>query len=164
MGTTGHGPVLDAVDERSWQHFMEAALRLYGTLNRQLSEQHQLALVDVRLLEILHNSESGFARMGDLAEKLVSLPSRVTRQIRRLEEAGLVQREASPDDGRGVLAGITEAGREAVTEAMKTYTDGVRQYFVRPLTRAQVAAIGENCRRISVALTDGNGSGKLSRG
>ena len=34
----------------------------------------------------------------------MSLPSRVTRQIRRLEVQGLVRRGASPDDGRGVLA------------------------------------------------------------
>ena len=42
--------------------------------------------------------------MGDLADGLMSLPSRVTRQIRRLEVQGLVRRGASPDDGRGVLA------------------------------------------------------------
>ncbi len=88
---------------RSWQNFLDAALRLYGTLNRGLVDKHKLTLVDVRLLEILDNSETGSARMGDLAEQLMSLPSRVTRQIRRLETAGLVRREASPDDGRGVL-------------------------------------------------------------
>jgi DNA-binding MarR family transcriptional regulator len=157
-------PGLDAAEERSWQSFLDTALRLYGTLNRKLSEQHKLTLVDVRLLEILENSESGSARMGDLAERLLSLPSRVTRQIRRLEDAGLVLREASPEDGRGVLASITDAGRAAVTEAMTTYAEGIREHFLRPLTRAQVAAMGENCRRISIALTNGNGSGKLSRG
>lgn len=165
MGRTdGDMPGLDAAEERSWQSFLDTALRLYGTLNRKLSEQHKLTLVDVRLLEILENSESGSARMGDLAERLLSLPSRVTRQIRRLEDAGLVLREASPEDGRGVLASITDAGRAAVTEAMTTYAEGIREHFLRPLTRAQVAAMGENCRRISIALTNGNGSGKLSRG
>ena len=54
--------------------------------------------------------------MGDLAEVLALLPSRVTRQIRRLEANGLVQRTTSPEDGRGVLAGITEVGREAVRQ------------------------------------------------
>lgn len=165
MGRTdGDLPGLDVAEERSWQTFLETALRLYGTLNRKLAEQHKLTLVDVRLLEILENSDSGSARMGDLAERLLSLPSRVTRQIRRLEDAGLVLREASPEDGRGVLASITDAGRAAVAAAMTTYSDGIREHFLRPLTRAQVAAIGENCRRISIALTNGNGSGKLSRG
>ncbi len=116
---------LDIAEQRSWQNFLDAALRLYGTLNRGgLVDKHKLSLVDVRLLEILDNSETGAARMGDLAEQLMSLPSRVTRQIRRLETAGLVRREASPDDGRGVLASITDLGREVVEDAMLTYAKG----------------------------------------
>ncbi len=100
-----------------------------------LVDKHKLSLVDVRLLEILDNSETGAARMGDLADQLMSLPSRVTRQIRRLETAGLVRREASPDDGRGVLASITDLGREVVEDAMLTYAKGVRDNFLTPLSR-----------------------------
>ena len=118
-------PGLDIAEQKSWQHFLDAALRLYGTLNRTLVDEHKLSLVDVRLLEILDNAETGAARMGDLAEQLMSLPSRVTRQIRRLEAAGLVRRNASPDDGRGVLASITDRGRVVVAEAIDTYAKGV---------------------------------------
>jgi len=118
-------PGLDIAEQKSWQQFLDAALRLYGTLNRTLVDEHKLSLVDVRLLEILDNAETGAARMGDLAEQLMSLPSRVTRQIRRLEAAGLVRRNASPDDGRGVLASITDRGRVVVAEAIDTYAKGV---------------------------------------
>ena len=80
--------------------------------------------------------------MGELAGQLQSLPSRVTRQIHRLERLGLVRREASPHDGRGVLAGITDVGRVAIDEAMFTYAEAVRQRFLLPLTRSQMAALG----------------------
>ena len=33
-----------------------------------------------------------------------------------------------------------------------TYAQGVRAYFLAPLSRPQIAAMGENCRRISAAL------------
>lgn len=154
-------PGLDVAEQRAWENFLDAALRVYGSLNRTLSEEHRLSLVDVRLLEILCSSETGAARMGDLADQLLSLPSRVTRQIRRLEQAGLVRREASPDDGRGVLATITEEGRAAVTPAILTYAEAVRQRFLRPLTRTQMAALGENCRRISTALKSPSPNGKV---
>lgn len=85
-------PGLDIAEQRSWQNFLDAALRLYATLNKTLVEQHHLTLNDVRLLDMLDKSPTGSARMGDLAEKLMSLPSRVTRQIRRLEMQGLVRR------------------------------------------------------------------------
>lgn len=156
-------PDLDVAEERAWENFLDAALRIYGSLNRTLSEEHKLTLVDVRLLDILDKSESGSMRMGDLAEQLLSLPSRVTRQIRRLEDGGLVQREASPDDGRGVLAGITDQGRKVVAEAMVTYRDAVRERFLAPLTRPQVAAMGESCRRLSAAMKSDGSSRRVSR-
>ncbi|MFY9337487.1 MAG: MarR family transcriptional regulator [Mycobacterium sp.] len=161
--TASEMPGLDIAEQRAWENFLDAALRLSGTLNRTLSEQHKLTLVDVRLLEILDKSATGSARMGDLAEQLLSLPSRVTRQIRRLEQAGLVQREASPEDGRGVLAGITDRGRAVAAEAMATYADGVREHFLRPLTRPQMSAMGENCRRVTTALKTVGTNGRVVR-
>lgn len=156
-------PGLDIAEQQSWESFLDAALRIYGSLNKTLSEQFKLTLVDVRLLDILNRSQTGSARMGDLAEQLLSLPSRVTRQIKRLEEAGLVTREASPEDGRGVLASITDRGRELVSEAIGTYADAVRERFLGPLTRQQMAAMGENCRRITTALKAKSHNGKVVR-
>lgn len=155
-------PGLDVAEQRAWENFFDAALRIYGSLNRTLTEAHKLNLVDVRLLEILDKSETGSARMGDLADQLLSLPSRVTRQIRRLEEAGLVRREASPEDGRGVLASITEQGREVVAAAMATYSEAVRERFLGPLTRPQMSAMGENCRRMSEVAKATGGNGKVN--
>src|ERR1044072_7906808 len=161
--TASDMPGLDIAEQRSWQHCLDSALRLSATFNRQLVDEHHLTLNDVRLLDILDKSPTGSSRMGDLADGLMSLPSRVTRQIRRLELQGLVRRGASPDDGRGVLASITEEGRTAVREAMATYGDGVRAHFLGRLSRPQIAAMGENCRRISVALKTAAPPAKLGR-
>ncbi|WP_422743969.1 MarR family winged helix-turn-helix transcriptional regulator [Mycobacterium sp. WMMD1722] len=150
--TASDMPGLDIAEQRSWQNFLDAALRLHATLNKSLVDGHQLSLNDVRLLDVLDKSPTDSARMGDLAEELMSLPSRVTRQIRRLETQGLVRRGASPEDGRGVLASITEEGRAAVRGAMVTYGDAVRAHFLGRLSRPQISAMGENCRRISVGL------------
>jgi DNA-binding MarR family transcriptional regulator len=161
--TAGDMPGLDIAEQRTWQNFLDSALRMYATLNRALVEAHHLTLNDVRLLDILDKSPSGSARMGDLADGLMSLPSRVTRQIRRLEVQGLVRRGASPDDGRGVLASITDDGRLLVRQAMVTYGQGVRDNFLGKLSRPQIAAMGENCRRISVALKGTPSAAKVGR-
>jgi DNA-binding MarR family transcriptional regulator len=145
-------PGLDIAEQKSWQNFLDAALRLYATLNRRLIAAHQLSLVDVRVLDMLDSAPGGSARMGDLAEALPSLPSRLTRQIRRLELHDLVRREASRDDRRGVMATITDNGRAAVRQAMVTYAEGVRTFFLDQLSAAQITAMGDNCQRISAAL------------
>lgn len=160
---TGVMPGLDPVEQRSWQNFLDAALRLYATLNRSLVDSHQLTLNDVRLLDILDRSAAGCVRMGDLADELTSLPSRVTRQIHRLESQQLVTRRPSPDDGRAVLAAITPEGRARLHDAVCTYGDGVRTHFVNRLTRPQVTSMGENCRRIVSALDADSSSARLGR-
>ena len=110
---------------------------------------------------MLDHAPTGRIRMGDLAEALASLPSRLTRQVRRLETQGLVRREASQDDRRGVVAAITDDGRAVSRQAVATYADGIRAHFLGPLSRSQAVAVGENCRRISAAL---KGSGRLTGG
>lgn len=156
-------PGLDIAEQKSWQNFLDSALRLHATLNRALVDAHGLTLNDVRLLDMLDNSDSGSARMGDLAEGLMSLPSRVTRQIHRLEKLDLVNRVASPEDRRGVLATITTAGRAVLTDAMQTYGTGVRTHYIGRLSRSQVTAVGENCRRISTGLRAEARPAKLGR-
>jgi hypothetical protein len=81
--TAGSMPGLDIAEQRAWQNFLDTTLRLHAAMNRTLAASHKLTLADVRLLDILDHSAAGSARMGDLAEVLVLLPSRVTRQIRR---------------------------------------------------------------------------------
>lgn len=161
--TPGDMPGLDIAEQKSWQNFLDCGLRLYATLNRRLIDAHKLSLFEVRVLDLLGSAEDGSARMGDLAEALPSLPSRLTRQIGRLEAQGLVRRGASPDDRRGVVASITEDGRTVARQAMVTYAEGVRSFYLGKLSRAQMAAMGANCRRISAALKRAEQSTKLNR-
>ena len=156
-------PGLDIAEQRAWQHFLDASLRLSATVNKELVDAHHLTLNDVRLLDVLDTSATGSARMGDLADELMSLPSRVTRQIHRLQESRLVSRCSSPEDGRGVLATITDEGREVLAEAMTTYGGSVREHFLRRLSRAQMTAVGDNCRRISLAMRSADMPARVGR-
>ena len=80
-GRTGSRmPSLDFAEQRSWQNYLDSALGVYAALNRSLVDAHQLTLNDVRLLDVLERAPNCSARMGDIADELMSLPSRVTRQ------------------------------------------------------------------------------------
>jgi DNA-binding MarR family transcriptional regulator len=145
-------PALDDTERRSWQHFLDAAMRLYILLNRKLMDAHKLTLFDVLLLETLAASDSGSARMGDLAHALMLTPSRVSQQIRRLESQGLVQRSASNRDRRGVVATITHDGLARIRPALVTYAQAVRRHYLNQLSRPQMAALGDSSRRINTGM------------
>jgi DNA-binding MarR family transcriptional regulator len=58
----------------------------------------------------------GPRRASDLAEQLCADPSTVSRQVAHLVKAGLVERQADPDDGRASILVPTEMGRVKVRE------------------------------------------------
>jgi DNA-binding MarR family transcriptional regulator len=145
-------PGLDIGELKSWQNYIDAALRLQAKLNHELNERYRLTLEDVRLLHELAKSENGAVRMGALAQTLVSTPSRISRRVDRLEAKKLAHRSASERDGRYVLAEITDEGRAVLGQALATYGQAVRENYLSPLSRPQVAAMAENCRRINAGL------------
>jgi DNA-binding MarR family transcriptional regulator len=59
-------------------------------------------------------------RMGELADALMVQAPHVTREVRRLEEQGLVATTREPGDQRARRAEATEDGREAVARAEAT--------------------------------------------
>jgi DNA-binding MarR family transcriptional regulator len=65
----------------------------------------------------------GSMRPTSLAEVLNTGASHVSKIVRRLEEAGLVQRTADPADGRATLVSLTPAGE---TAALSVYALGDR--------------------------------------
>lgn len=150
----GSTPELDLAEQKSWQNYLATTLRMNAVLNRELADTHELSLADVQLLALLDGGPVEGLQMGDLADALPSPPSRLTRQIRRLEGRGLVTRAASPQDRRRVLASITEAGRTLVEQALITYESAVRTHFLGPLTRPQITAMAASCLQISDGLKD----------
>ncbi|MER5434639.1 MarR family transcriptional regulator [Streptomyces sp. NPDC002588] len=61
-----------------------------------------------------HLAENELLRPGMLAMRLSVEASHVTRQLRQMEQAGLVARVPDPDDRRAQLIRLTESGRTAV--------------------------------------------------
>ncbi|HXT46035.1 MAG TPA: MarR family transcriptional regulator [Pseudonocardiaceae bacterium] len=121
---------LNAEEMRAWRTYVVATHLLDAQLNRELQEEHQLALADYELLVRLSEAPCGQARMSTLAEQVASSKSRISHQIGRMEKVGLVRRQECPADGRGVFAVITSHGWEVLRSAAPTHVRGVRDHLV----------------------------------
>ena len=60
----------------------------------------------------------GPLRAGELAELIQTDPSTVSRQVASIVKAGLVKREADPDDGRASLLVLTDEGRRVYRQQL----------------------------------------------
>ncbi|CAG7845032.1 hypothetical protein USB125703_01287 [Pseudoclavibacter triregionum] len=75
----------------------------------------------------------------------------MTNRIARLVERGLVTRELDPDDGRGVLVTMTEAGRERVDLALTVLVDAERRLLAE-LEGGDREALVRALRGLAIAL------------
>lgn len=78
---------------------------------------HDLSFARYEVLRLLSFTQDGQLPMAKLGSRLQVHPASVTSAVARLEKQGFVRRSRTADDGRIVLAAITDAGREAVEAA-----------------------------------------------
>jgi DNA-binding MarR family transcriptional regulator len=132
-----------------WRSWLTASTVLPEQLSRELQESHGLTITDYEILVRLSETENKSIRMSDLASLTLLSRSRLSHQIDRMEAAGLVSREVCPDDRRGQLAVLTNAGMKALVAAAPDHVEGVRKHFVDVLTDAEYKALGNALKKIA---------------
>ena len=113
---------------------------------------HRLTFARYEVLVLLSFSRSSRLPLKVIGTRLMVHPTSVTNAIDRLVAAGYVERQPNPDDGRGVLAGLTDRGRvvvEAATEALTAIDFGLGD-----LGPADLEALFDLLRRVRVGAGD----------
>ncbi|MED5815119.1 MarR family transcriptional regulator [Mycolicibacterium sp. 050232] len=141
-------PEVTEAEIQCWRQFFDASTGMLAAFNDSLMAAHGLRLFDVLMLDMLAKSDNGSARMSDLANAFMMTSSRATEQVRRLKSQGLVHRTPDPNDRRGVLATITPAGRARLGPALFTYARNIRAHYLNQMSRQQMIALGDSCRRV----------------
>ncbi|WP_307188857.1 MarR family winged helix-turn-helix transcriptional regulator [Nocardia anaemiae] len=127
---------------------MDGNQRLATALNRQLQRDSDLTLAEYRILVLLSEAPDRSLRMSELADGVLSSRSRLTHQIRRLETQRMVRRNTCLEDGRGVLAELTEEGMRRLEAAAPGHVEAVRRNFIDLLGPEQLEIVGEVFARV----------------
>ncbi|MEV7186200.1 MarR family transcriptional regulator [Kitasatospora sp. NPDC093102] len=143
---------LDPDEAAAWRGFVTASNLLNRRLERQLKEDSGLSHQQYEILVHLSAAPGDSLRMTELAEKLVTSKSGLTYQVTQLERAGLVARRSCPSDVRGVIAELTDRGREALRQAAPGHVALVRELLIDVLTREQLAVLAEGLGAVSARL------------
>jgi len=100
----------------AWRELLAAHARTHGALERALKD-HDLGVSEYEILERLASDEAKERRMQELGEAVHLSQSAPSRTVARLEQDGLAIRGMCPNDRRGIMVCITDAGRERLEEA-----------------------------------------------
>ena len=141
---------LDADQQGSWRAFAVGVTLLLDRLDSDLQHAYDVSLTEYEILVRLSERPERSMRMAQLADALAHSRSRVTHTVARMQNAGLVSRSTSPEDGRGIVCTLTDAGYALLVEAAHVHVEGVRDYLVDLASTEDFAALG----RVMNAVTD----------
>jgi DNA-binding MarR family transcriptional regulator len=122
----------------AWRGLIRLRETVMREIDRRLRREGLVSLADYGVLITLVTEQEHRLRMSDLGARRMLTPSGITRVVVRLEEKGLVRREADPADGRAAFAVLTEAGMRALRRAQVVHHAAVRELFVGQLSAAEL--------------------------
>lgn len=150
MSATEETRWLDQSQQHSWRALMMGVTLLLDRLDEDLQREFNLSLPEYEILVRLSERPHRCMRMAHIADSMAHSRSRVTHTITRMERAGLVARSTSPDDGRGIVATMTDEGFSLLEKAARSHVEGVRRYIVDISAPEDFEAMG----RVMDAVSD----------
>jgi DNA-binding MarR family transcriptional regulator len=141
-----------AVDQ---MHAVTSLMRVQQLVLAELDEllrPHGLTFARYEALVLLTFSRNGSLPLGKMGERLQVHPTSVSSIVDRLEASGHVVRRRHPDDGRAVLAEITDAGRAVVEAATADLVDA--RFALRDLSEDSLHDLSELLRPVRAGAGD----------
>jgi DNA-binding MarR family transcriptional regulator len=128
---------LDEREARMWRAFYDMRRHLEKAIERQLTEVG-LSSADYDLLVPLSEAPGEGLRARDLGNHVGWDRSRLSHQLRRMEQRGLITRHDCPTDARGTVIRLSPAGRKIVEVAAPGHVETVRRHFIDLLSPAEM--------------------------
>ena len=146
---------LNAREARSWRAFVDAHHQLEVHLNRRLQESG-LSGADYEVLALLSALDGDRMPAHDLCKALGWEKSRLSHQVRRMQDDGLISREPNPKDARSTLVRLLPAGLAAIEKAAPRHVEDVRRNFIDLFTPAELDMLASLNERVlhHLATTD----------
>ncbi|WP_028264689.1 MarR family winged helix-turn-helix transcriptional regulator [Arthrobacter sp. MA-N2] len=93
-----------------------------------------LPIKEYDVLFTLSRCPTGKLRLNEINDHVLLSQSSLSRLVDRLEKRGLVERSIAPDDGRGILLGLTPAGQELQKEIGREHIRDIAELVAPALT------------------------------
>ncbi len=118
-------PSIDQL-QRCWPRYRDNFARKLGALNTYIESSTMAALSEAGHHRLAMSFSAPMAmlaakprRLTELAEQMAVSKQLCLQTLRPLEEAGYIQREADPHDGRAKILSLTDKGWQLVDDALR---------------------------------------------
>lgn len=140
--------ILTDAQKAQWRVFLTMRRQLDLTLERRLQTDAGISSSDYEILVGLYESPDRMLRAGQIADLIGWEKSRVSHQISRMEQRGLVSRAECGDDARGVWVRLEPDGIRAVVESLSCRAEALKQYFFDVLQPDELEVLARLSTRV----------------
>ncbi|WP_406399546.1 MarR family transcriptional regulator [Streptomyces sp. NBC_00879] len=138
-------------EQCTWRTHLDVSRLLMHQLEKDL-QPFGLTNNDYEILVNLSESTDRRMRMSDLAAATLQSKSRLSHQITRMENAGLVRRENCESDRRGLYAVLTEQGTQTMEKVAPHHVASVRKHFIDLLSPEALAELRDSLSPVAEHL------------
>ena len=142
------------LDSKAWRAFHKIGTSLLPHLGRQITNHSGISGAEYVVLVALSELTTPNVNLNRLAQGLGWEISRMSHQISRMEEAGLVKKSRNTDDSRCFDVSITAEGRKIAQAAIPLQSKEINHCFSEVLTRAQMKSLIEISEAISTHMKE----------
>jgi DNA-binding MarR family transcriptional regulator len=132
---------LSDAEQRAWRGYRQMRQLLDAAISRDLAHDSGLSDSDYDVLSTLTEVDGHRWRLNELAARLMWSKSRLSHHVSRMQQRGLVDREACADDARGAVVCLTPQGLRALRRAAPPHVESVRRHLIDLLSPAQLRAL-----------------------
>ena len=137
------------LDSKAWRAFHKIGTSLLPHLGRQITNHSGISGAEYVVLVALSESSLPNMNLNRLARVLGWEISRMSHQVSRMEEAGLIKKSRNADDSRCFDVSITAKGRKIAEAAIPLQSKEINHCFSQVLTQAQMKSLIEISEAIS---------------
>jgi DNA-binding MarR family transcriptional regulator len=143
---------LDDDEQHVWRAYVTMQRAMYAHIQAHL-RQFGLSGADYEILQTLAESPSGRMRAFELGEVIQWETSRISHQLSRMAQRGLVCREATQDPRYADIV-LTEQGRDAIAKAAPQRIAAIRTWFVNAIGHDRLDEFARDCEAVTAAVKD----------
>jgi len=137
------------LDSKAWRAFHKIGTSLLPHLGRQITNHSGISGAEYVVLVALSELTVSSVNLNRLANGLGWEISRMSHQVSRMDDAGLVKKTKNLEDSRCFDVSITTKGRRIAEAAIPLQSIEINHCFSEVLTRAQMKSLIEISEAIS---------------
>ena len=142
------------LDSQAWRAFHKIGTSLLPHLGRQITNHSGITGAEYVVLLSLYELTEPKVNLNQLAQSLGWEISRMSHQVTRMEDAGLVKKTRNLQDSRCFEVSLTSKGRKIAETAIPLQSKEINHCFSEVLTHAQMKSLIEISEAISTHMKE----------